>query len=66
MKDYTEVIPISVKITAAQKRKLDELCDEFGYSQSELVRAAITALIKEHYGRGTEDALAKTMDEGVA
>jgi len=65
MKDYIDV-PISVKLSRAQKRKLDELSKDLGRSQSELVREAIMALLGVYYGETTPDALAKVVDEGVA
>ncbi|MBA7553326.1 hypothetical protein ES705_45916 [subsurface metagenome] len=67
MKDYTEVVPISVKISTAQKKKLDELAKELNRSQSELIREAIMALLGVYYGKiRSQDALAKAVDEGVA
>jgi len=51
MKDYTEVVSISVKISAAQKKKLDELADKTGRSQSELVREAIMVLIGVYFNK---------------
>ncbi|GAI25858.1 unnamed protein product [marine sediment metagenome] len=64
-KDYTDVL-ISVKINQAQKKQLDKLADETGRSQSELVREAIMALLGVYYGTATKDALAETLDKGVA
>lgn len=66
MKDYTEVVAISVKISKAQKGKLDELAAQLNRSQSELIREAIMALLGVYYGSRTKDALAETMDKGVA
>ncbi|GAI88987.1 unnamed protein product, partial [marine sediment metagenome] len=66
MKDYTDVVPISVKISTAQKKKLDELSSRLNRSQSELVREAIMALLGVYYGTATKDALAETLDKGVA
>ncbi len=65
MKDYIDV-PISVKISRAQKEKLSQLSQELGRSESELVREAIMALLGVYYGTRTKDALAKAVDEGVA
>ena len=66
MKDYIDV-PISVKISRAQKEKLSQLSQELNRSESELVREAIMALLGVYYGRTTtKDALAKTVDKGVA
>ena len=65
MKDYIDV-PISVKLSKAQKRKLDELSVGLNRSLSELVREAIMALLGVYYGGETEDALAEIMDKGVA
>lgn len=65
MKDYIDV-PISVKISRAQKEKLSQLSQELNRSESELVREAIMALLGVYYGKGIEDALAKAVDKGVA
>lgn len=66
MKDYIDV-PISIKVSKAQKKKLDELSVSLDRSLSELVREAIMALLGVYYEtKETEDALAETMDEGVA
>lgn len=65
MKDYIDV-PISVKLSKAQKEKLSELALKLDRSESELVREAIMALLGVYYGRETKDALAETVDEGVA
>lgn len=54
MKDYTDVVPISVKISTAQKKKLDELALKLNRSQSELVREAIMALLGLYYSRKQE------------
>jgi Arc/MetJ-type ribon-helix-helix transcriptional regulator len=67
MKDYTNVVPISVKISRAQKERLDQLCEQIGRSQSELIREAIMALLGVYYGQTTEkNALGKAMDERLA
>lgn len=66
MKDYID-IPITVKLTKAQKEKLDELALKQGRSQSELVREAIMAMLGVYYeATKEEDALAEAVDEGVA
>ena len=64
-KDYIDV-PISVKISRAQKEKLSQLSQELNRSESELVREAIMALLGVYYGTTTKDALAETVDKGVA
>lgn len=64
-KDYIDVV-ITIKVSRAQKKRLDLLCEQLGRSQSELVREAIMALLGVYYVTGTEDALAETLDEGVA
>jgi len=65
-KDYIDV-PITIKISAAQKKQLDELATQLNRSQSELVREAIMALLGVYYGTtATKDALAKTVDPGLA
>ncbi|MBA7593185.1 hypothetical protein ES703_00102 [subsurface metagenome] len=65
-KDHINV-PITIKISAAQKKKLDELATQLHRSQSELVREAIMALLGVYYAKiRSEDALAKAVDEGVA
>ena len=65
-KGHADVI-ISVKVSQAQKKQLDKLAGETGRSQSELVREAIMALLGVYYGKGTtSDALAQTVDPGVA
>jgi Arc/MetJ-type ribon-helix-helix transcriptional regulator len=67
MKDYTDVVPISIKISRAQKARLDDLCEKTGRSQSELIREAIMALLGVYYGQTTEEnALGKAMDERLA
>jgi predicted DNA-binding protein len=68
MRDYTDVVPISVKISRAQKERLDILCEQTGRSQSELIREAIMALLGVYYGQTTteENALGKAMDERLA
>jgi len=65
MKDHTDAL-ISVKISQAQKKRLDKLVDKSGRSLSELVREAIMALLGVYYGTATKDALAETLDKGVA
>lgn len=65
MKDHTDAL-ISVKVSQAQKRQLEKLADETGRSPSELVREAIMALLGVYYGTTTKDALAETVDKGVA
>lgn len=72
MKDYTTVIPMTFKISIAQKEKLNELATELNRSQSELIREAIMALLGVYYGREieeeqskAEDALVEVVDEGV-
>lgn len=65
MKGHTDAL-ISVKVSKAQKRQLDKLSRETGRKPSELVREAIMALLGVYYGTTTKDALAETMDEGVA
>ncbi|GAI79860.1 unnamed protein product, partial [marine sediment metagenome] len=49
MKDYIDV-PISVKISRAQKEKLSQLSQKLNRSESELVREAIMALLGVYYG----------------
>jgi predicted DNA-binding protein len=68
MRDYTDVVPISVKISRAQKERLDILCEQTGRSQSELIREAIMALLGVYYGQTTteKNALGKAMDERLA
>ena len=63
MKDYIDV-PISIKLSKAQKKKLEELSKSLDRPLSDLVREAIMALLGVYYGK-KENALAKTMDEGV-
>jgi len=53
-KDHIDV-PITIKISRAQKSKLDELAHQLNRSQSELVREAIMALLGVYYGTRTED-----------
>jgi predicted DNA-binding protein len=68
MKDYSDVVPISIKISRAQKERLDQLCEQTGRSQSELIREAIMALLGVYHGARTteENALGKAVDERLA
>jgi predicted transcriptional regulator len=65
-KEHKIDVPLLVKLSQAQSARLEELCSRLGRSKSELVREAIMALLGVYYGKGQEDALAQTMDKGVA
>jgi len=67
MKEYMNV-PLSVKISPAQKQRLNQLAADLNRTPSDLVREAIMALLGVYYGEiiTEKHPLATPMDEGVA